>query len=68
MQNISNTGKGSQAKSAELDVTKLVNNGEVLTLDNESMSNEPLSKKLIFSKSIKEQMTEFRKKNHEKYL
>ena len=68
MQNISNTGKGSQAKSAELDVTKLVNNGEVLTLDNESMSNEPLSKKLIFSKSIKEQMTEFQKKNHEKYL
>ena len=68
MQNISNTGKGSQAKSAELDVTKLVNNGEVLTLDNESMSNEPLSKKLIFSKSIKEQMTEFRKKNHGKYL
>ena len=62
MQNISNTGKGSQAKSAELDVTKLVNNGEVLTLDNESMSNEPLSKKLIFSKSIKEQMTEFQKK------
>ena len=68
MQNISNTGKGSQAKSAELDVTKLVNNGEVLTLDNESMSNELLSKKLILSKSIKEQMTEFRKKNHEKNL
>ena len=68
MENISNTGKDSQAKPAELNMTKLVNNGEILTLDNESMSNEPLSKKPICSKSIKEQMTEFRKKNHEKYL
>ena len=68
MQNISNTGKDSQAKPAELNMTKSVNNGEILTLDNESMSNEPLSKKPICSKSIKEQMTEFRKKNHEKYL
>ena len=68
MQNISNTGKDSEAKPAELNMTKSVNNGEILTLDNESMSNEPLSKKPICSKSIKEQMTEFRKKNHEKYL
>ena len=44
MQNVSNTGKDSQAKPEELNVTKLVDNGEVLTLDNESMSNEPLSK------------------------
>ena len=69
MQNISNTGKDSQAKPVELNMTKLVNNGETLTLDNGSMSNnEPLSKKLICSKSIKEQMTEFRNKNHAKYL
>ena len=49
-------------------MAKLVNNGEIVTLDNESMSNEPLSKKRICSKSIEEQMREFRKKNHEKYL
>ena len=43
-------------------MTKLVDNGEILTLDNESMSNEPLSKNPICSnKSIEEQ-------NHEKYL
>ena len=34
-----------QAKPEELNMTKLVDNGEILTLDNESMSNEPLSKK-----------------------
>ena len=62
MQNISNTGKDSQAKPAELNMTKLVNNGEILTLHNESMSNKTLSKKPICSKSIEEQMTEFRKK------
>ena len=38
MQNVSNTGKDSQAKPEELNMTKLVNNGELLTLDNESMS------------------------------
>ena len=43
-------------------MTKLVNNGEILTLDNESMSNEPWSKKLVYSKSVEEQMTEFRNK------
>ena len=68
MKNISNTGKDSKAKPAELNMTKLVNNGEILTLDNESMSNEPLPKKPICFKSIEEQMTEFRNKNHEKYL
>ena len=48
---------------------KSISNGETLTLDNGSMShNEPLSKKPICSKSIEEQMTEFRNKNHEKYL
>ena len=62
MQNISNKGKDSQAKPAELNMTKVVNNSEILTLDNESMSNEPWSKKLIFSKSIEEQMTEIQKK------
>ena len=31
-------------------------------------NNEPLSKNPICSKSIEEQMTEFRNKNHEKYL
>ena len=45
MQNISNTGKDSQAKPAELNMTKLVNNGEILTLDNERISYESLSKK-----------------------
>ena len=39
IQNFSNTGKDSQAKPAELNMTKLVDNGEILTLDNESMSN-----------------------------
>ena len=43
-------------------MTKLVNNGEILTLDNESTSNEAWSKKLISSKSVEEQMTEFRNK------
>ena len=45
MQNVSNTTKDSQAKPAELNMINLVNNGEILTLNNESMSNEPLSKK-----------------------
>ena len=39
MQNATNIGKNSQAKPAELNMTKLVDNGEFLTLDNESMSN-----------------------------
>ena len=43
-------------------MTKLVNSGEILTLDNESMSNKPLSKNPICSKSIEEQITDFRKK------
>ena len=47
MQNVSKTGKDSQAKPAELNITKLV---EILTLDNESMSNEPMSKIPICSK------------------
>ena len=37
MQNVSNTGKDSQAKPAELNIPKLVNNGEILTLNNESI-------------------------------
>ena len=45
MQNVSNTVKNSQAKPEELNMTKLVDNGEISTLDNESMSNESLSKK-----------------------
>ena len=47
MQNVSNTEKDSQAKPAELNMTKLV---EILTLDNESMSNKPMSKIPICSK------------------
>ena len=62
MQIVSNIVNDSQAKPAELNMTKLVNNGEILTLHNESMSNKTLSKKPICSKSIEEQMTEFRKK------
>ena len=54
MQNVSNTGKDSQTKPAELNIRTSVDNGEILTLDNESMSNEPLSKKPICSKSIDE--------------
>ena len=38
MQNVSNKGKDSQAKTAELNMTKLVNNGEILTLVNDCMS------------------------------
>ena len=56
MQNISNTGKDSQAKPEELNMTKLVDNGEILTSD-----NEPLSKNPACSTSIKEQMSEFQK-------
>ena len=44
MQNVSNTGKDNQAKPAELNMTKLVDNGEYLTLDSKSISNKPLSK------------------------
>ena len=58
MQNVSNTGKDSQTKPVELSMTKLVDNGGTLTLDNESTSNE----RSICSKSIEEQMTKFRKK------
>ena len=54
MLNVSNTGKDSQTKPAELNMRTSVDNGEILTLDNESMSNEPLSKKPICSKSIDE--------------
>ena len=43
MQNVSNTGKDSQAKPEELNMTKLVDNGKILILDNESMSKKPLS-------------------------
>ena len=68
MENVSNTAKDSQAKPAELNMVNLVNDGEILTLDNECMSNEPLSKKPICSKSIEEQMLEFRKKSHKRYL
>ena len=45
MQNVLKTGKDSQTKPEESNVTQLVDNGEILTLDNESMSDEPLSKK-----------------------
>ena len=38
-QNVTNIWNDSQAKSAELNMSKLVDNGEILTLDNESMSN-----------------------------
>ena len=38
-QNVTNIWKDSQAKPTELNMTKLVDNGEILTLDNESMSN-----------------------------
>ena len=33
MQNVLNTGKDSQADSEEIDMAKLLNNGEILTLD-----------------------------------
>ena len=42
--------------------------GEVLTLDNESMPDELLSKNPVCSKSIEEKMIEFWKKNNEKYF
>ena len=68
MQNVSNTRKDSHAKPEKLNVTKVDNNGKIVTIDNESMSEEPLSIKPICSKSIEEQMIEFGKKNHEKGL
>ena len=49
MQNVSNTGKDTQAKPEELNMTKLVDNGELLTLDIESTSNETLPKKPRFA-------------------
>ena len=42
MQNFSNAGKDSQAKQEELNMTKFVDNVEILTLDNENMPNDPL--------------------------
>ena len=39
IQNVTNIWKDTQAKPAELNMTKLVNNGEILTLDTESTSN-----------------------------
>ena len=48
MQIVSNIVNDSQAKPAELNMTKLVNNGEILTLDNERISYESLSKKNDF--------------------
>ena len=39
IQNVTNIWKDTQAKPAKLNMTKLVNNGEILTLDTESMSN-----------------------------
>ena len=62
MQNVSNTRKDSHAKPEKLNVTKLVNNGKIVTIDNESMSEEPLSIIPICSKSIEEQIIEFGKK------
>ena len=68
MQNVSNTRKHIQAKPKEINVPKSVDNGEILTLDNESMSDETLWKKLIYSRSIEEQMIEFRRKNRAKNI
>ena len=51
-----------QRRTARLIMTKSVD------IDNESMSDEPLSRKLICSRLIEEKMIEFQKINHEKYL
>ena len=56
------------AEEAELNMTKLVNNGEVVILDNESMFNEPLSKNWFAVNQSKNRWLNFEKKNHEKYL
>ena len=68
MQSVSITRKDSRANPKETNLTKSVYNGEILALDNESISSKTLSRKQICSGSIEEHMTEFRKKNHEKYL
>ena len=68
MQNVSDAGKDSEIKLKEINMTKSVDNGEILTLDNESMSDKPFSKISNWSRSIEDQIIEFRKKNHEKYL
>ena len=39
MQNVSNTGKDSQTKPDKLNMRKLGDNGELLILHNESVSN-----------------------------
>ena len=44
MQNVSDAGKDSEVKLKEINMTKSVDNGEILTLDNESMSDKPFSK------------------------
>lgn len=50
-----------------LDLT-LDNKTPVLTLDNESIPDEPLSKKPICSRSIEKQMIQLRKKSYEKHF
>ena len=66
MQNVSNAGKDSEVKLKEINMTKSVDNGEILTLDNESMSDKPFSKISTWSRSIEDQMIEFRKKKSRK--
>ena len=49
MQSVSITGKDCRANPKETNLTKSVNNGEILALDNESMSSKTLSRKQICS-------------------
>ena len=66
LQNVSNTGKKNQTKPKEINMTKSVDNGEILPLDNESLMN--LCQKKDCCSSIEEQMIEFRKKIMKKNL
>ena len=47
LQNVSNIGKNSQTKPKEINMTKSVDNGEILPLDNESLMNLLSKKRLL---------------------
>ena len=68
MQNALNTGKDSQTDPKEIIVTKLFDNGEILTLNNKILSDEPPSDNPIWFRSIEEQLIKFWEKNYEQYL
>lgn len=67
MQNASNTWKYSHSKPKEINVTKLVNNDEILTLDNETCLMNLCQKTRFGLDQSKDRWLCF-EKNHEHYL